>query len=58
MNKQKKTFNILKKRNQTRKLKIIKMINKNKNAMIMTFLIQTVTKLKTYVINFIAARSN
>ena len=58
MNKQKKTFNILKKRNQTRKLKIIKMINKNKNAMIMTFLIQTVTKLKTYVINLIAARSN
>ena len=58
MNKQKKTFDILKKRNQTRKLKIIKMINKNKNAMIMTFLIQTVTKLKTYVINLIAARSN
>ena len=58
MNKQKKTFNILKKRNQTRKLKIIKMINQNKNAMITTFLIQTVTKLKTYVINLIAARSN
>ena len=58
MNKQKKTFNILKKRNQTRKLKIIKMINQNKNAMIMTFLIQTLTKLKTYVINLIAARSN